>query len=542
MPYELLDAPQGRYEILPPAEVAQPVSRMEKIGRGMMDPISGGAQLLTHMLPDSVVSAGNNFNNWLADKTGLVGRLPEGGVDQQIKTDNASYEARRAAAGESGFDGYRALGNFASPANIAVMSRIPAAASLAGRMGLGAVAGASGSAMAPVVEGDDYAGAKGAQIVSGAMLGAAIPALVGGVSRIISPNASSNPNLALLKQEGVTPTIGQALGGRWNALEEKMMSTPILGDMISGARGRSLDQFNNAAINRASGQVGVQVDGTGQAAVRQAGDALSGAYDDALNQIRAVHFDPQFSNELTQLKGMAQQLTPPMRAKFNTKLDDVVGGRMSGTGAMLGDVYKRVDSEIGGLAAKYQKSAVASESELGDAFAQLQNLLKQQAMRSNPQAAEAMKAADTGWANLVRIEQAAKAGKNAEGAFTPAQLNAAIQQADKSVRGRAVSRGTALMQDLGNAGQQVLGNKVPNSFTTDRLLLGGGAIGSGLLNPAIPLGLLGAGAMYTKPMQGLLSSMVSARPQLAKPVADALRKASPSFGLLGAQVGSGLLN
>ena len=218
----------------------------------------------------------------------------------------------------------------------------------------------------------------------------------GGVSRVISHKASVNPDVVLLKGEGIRPTIGQALGGLWNKAGEKLTSIPILGDSINGARGRTLDQFNNAAINRASGAAGNRVNGSGQSAIAEAGDGISRAYDDALGQIKYLKFDQQFSTDVAQLKGMAQGRTGPMRAKFNTKLDEVVGGRMSGTGSRLGPTYKKVDSEIEGLAAKFQKSTVASESELGDAFAQLQSLLKSQAIRSNPKAADALAKADEG--------------------------------------------------------------------------------------------------------------------------------------------------
>jgi hypothetical protein len=522
------------------APKADTTTKMDRFTRGLRDPIDGGAQLLTKLLPSGVVDAGNQLNNWLADKTGLVGRLPEGGVDQQVRDSEAAYQASRGS--NAGFDGMRTLGNVVNPANLALAAKLPAAASLMGRVGIGAAGGAASGALNPVTGQGDYTDEKLKQMGMGGAFGGTVPAVMGGISRLVSPNASINPNVQLLKSEGVTPTIGQALGGRWNALEEKAMSLPIAGDMIAGARGRALEQFNNAAINRASGKVGVNVEGTGQGAVREAGDAISKTYDDAINMVKAVRFDQQFGQDLTQLKGMAQSLTPPMRAKFNAKLDQVVAGRMSGTGSMLGETYKKVDSEIGGLAAKYGKSSVASEQELGDAFAQLQSLLKQQAMRSNPQAAELFKKADAGWANLVRVEGAAGAGKNAEGVFTPAQLNAAIRGADGSVRHRAVGRGTALMQDLGNAGQQVIGNKVPNSFTTDRALIAGGGLGAYFLDPSIPASLLAAGAMYTKPMQGLLSGAVTARPQSAQAIADALRKASPALIPLGAQAGLSLLN
>ena len=520
---------------------AAPVSRTDKVMRGFTDPVEGAAQLLTNILPQSVVNAGNAANNWIADKTGMVARIPEGGMNQLVSDNERAYQAQRAAGGESGFDGYRTIGNVLSPANLAIASKVPAAASFAGRVMSGAGGGAASALLNPVTDGDFW-GEKGKQVATGAAFGGAVPAVTGAVSRMVSPKASMNPDLALLQSEGIKPTIGQALGGRWNSLEEKAQSIPIMGDAIANARRATIDQFDRAAINRAANKVNVNIDEAGQSGVRRAGDAISQAYDDALSKIKVVKFDQQFAQDLNQLKAMAQSLTPDMRNKFNQKVNEVVGGRMSGSGSMLGETYKKVDSEIGGLAAKFGKSSVASESELGDAFAQLQNLLKQQAMRTNPKAADALKAADAGWANLVRVEGAAKAGKNADGMFTPAQLNSAIQQADGSVRGRSMARGTALMQDLANAGQNVIGNKVPNSFTTDRALIAGGGLGAGLVNPAIPAGLIGGAALYTPQAQNLLRGLVSSRPQIAEPVSNAFRQSSPFLVPGGAQLGLGLLD
>ena len=131
----------------------QPMSRMDKVMTGVADPIQGGAQLLTHMLPSGVVQAGNDLNNWLADKTGLVARLPAGGVDQQTKEREAAYQAQRAAAGESGFDGYRMIGNVVSPANLAIAGKSMQLANGAKVLG-GALGGGASALMfqsAPVI-------------------------------------------------------------------------------------------------------------------------------------------------------------------------------------------------------------------------------------------------------------------------------------------------------------------------------------------------------------------------------------------------------
>lgn len=508
-------------------------SATDAVATGIADPIHGGAQLLTKMLPRGVVDAGNNLNNWLSDKTGMVAAVPSGGVDEMVRQRESQYAASRADAGKSGVDWWRLFGNVASPANLGMARALPAAASTLGRVGTSAGGGAVSAALQPVFGNGDFTQEKMRQMAIGGIAGGAVPAVVGGVSRVVSPRASVNPDLKMLTDAGIKPTLGQALGGRLNALEEKAASLPILGDAISSARGRALEQFNRVAINRASGKVGAQVDEIGQSGVAKAGDVLSQAYDDAIGKVKFVRFDPQFASDLGQLKGMVQSLTPPMRAKFNKTLDDVVGGRVSVAGSMLGDTVKKVDSELGNQAARYGKSAVASEQELADALKQLQSLLRQQVARSSPEASKAMRAADAGWADLVRVEGAAKAAKNSGGVFTPAQLNMAVQAADKSARKRSVARGTALMQDLSSAGQNVLGNKVPNSFTADRALIAGGGLGSYFIDPMIPAGLLAGAGAYSAPVQSLLRGAVASRPQSAQQIAALLNKSAPMLGPAG---------
>ena len=73
-------------------------------------------------------------------------------------------------------------------------------------------------------------------------------------------------------------------------------------------------------------------------------------------------------------------------------------------------------------------------------------------------------------------------------------------------------------------------------------MLGAGGLGAYLVNPAIPMGLLGGAALYTQPGKRLLSGMVAARPEAAKTVADTLRQASPALIPGFTQMGFGLLN
>lgn len=511
-------------------------TRMDRFAVGAMDPVAGASQLIEHVLPEGANKAMRTASNYLLRKIGRTDRLPEGGTDQLARERESAYQAAR---GDAGLDGWRLAGNVLSPVNLVAASRLPAAASLAGRMGLGAAAGAGTAALAPVTSGD-FTTEKVKQMAAGATGGAAFPALTSGIARVVMPKAAANPNLKLLNEAGVRPTIGQTLGGRWNTVEEKLQSVPILGDAISKARGHAMNQFNSAAINRATGKIGQKVDKIGQDGVHEAGTKIGAAYDEALSSFGGIRLDSQFAQEASQLQNMAGNLTPDMQKLFDKTYRDVLVGRLSPNGTLLPETFKKVDSELGHIGSQYGKSVVASEKEAGTAIKQLRTILREQAMRTNPDAAGKLKAADSAYANLVRVEGAAKAAHNNEGVFTPAQLNMAIRTADDSVRKRSVARGTALMQDLGNAGQTVLGNRVPNSGTTDRALMAGGA--GLLINPMIPAGLLAGASLYTSPLQRLLTGAVSARPQSAQAIAKALKKGAPMTYPLGVQIGLGLLD
>jgi hypothetical protein len=81
-----------------------------------------------------------------------------------------------------------------------------------------------------------------------------------------------------------------------------------------------------------------------------------------------------------------------------------------------------------------------------------------------------------------------------EGIFTPAQLEAAVRQTDRSARKGAFARGAAPMQELSGTATSVLGSKVPDSGTAARGMTGA---------------LLTGGATYVDPMMGALTGLAT---------------------------------
>lgn len=437
-------------------------------------------------------------------------------VNRRIAEQEAQYQDARKSAGSEGFDPLRALGG------AAITAPLGAAGSGLVR---GALVGAAAAGLDPVRDAQDFWAEKGNQVGQGAVLGGGMGAALRGLARVVSPNASTNADVALLRSEGVNPTMGQAAGGWANQLEQKLTSVPILGDAIGAARRRSIDQFNEAAIQRTVKPIGGNVEGIGNEAIAAAGDRISGAYQHALSQVKGgvSLAEPQFISKLTQLEQMATGLSEPMQKVWTRELGEIMR-KVSPNGSVLGADLKMVDSRLGKVAAEYRGSADPAQRELGDAVRQLQSIFKEQVGAQYPQVADALKKADSAWSQLVRVENAGKKAVNRDGVFTPGQYNQAVREGDKSTRKRAVARGEALGQDLGSAAQNVLGNTYPDSGTAGRVLSAMGALSTAAIHPAIPAGLTVAAGAYAPPVQNALVKLLTERPEAAPIVANYLRQ------------------
>ncbi len=520
----------------------------DRFMQGLKDPIDAGAQVLTHILPEGLVNAGNKFNNFLADKTGLVGKLPVGGIDQQITQNENNYQAQRSAQGQDGIDFARMGGNVLSPMNLAIASKIPAGASIGQRI-LSGVAGGAGlnATTQPVVNAtsDNFTSEKVKQAAVGGVSGGIFNGMTAGVSRVISPNSSVNPQLQLLKSEGVNPTIGQTLGGGFNRAEEALSSVPILGSMVGNARNTANAQFEAAAHNRALSPIGDKLpDGlTGRDAINYTETALKNNYDRVLNNIGAIKPDEKFNQGVAALQDKAKSLLLPRDRMndVNRAISDIKNS-VNANGYMTSDAYKTLESTLGKDAQTLSSMQDPSANRIAPAVKQVQQELKDMLQRQAGSSADELKATNAGWANFKRVQKTSAALGADEGSFTPAQFQNSVKALDKSKDKGAFSRGSALAQDLGDAGKSILGNKVRDSGTPERLLLTGGALGAGAINPAITAGILGGSALYTQPGQRLLNALVSSRPDSSAQLAEFLRQNSKYILPASGAIGQGLLN
>lgn len=391
-----------------------------------------------------------------------------------------------------------------------------------------ALIGAGIGATQPV--GSDQSRLSNALIGAGA--GVAGRALTGAASRTLNPQ--TNPQVQALMKEGVTPTPGQVLGGTARRMEEGAKSIPILGDAIRSAEMRSMSDFNRSAINRALAPIGKQVDDVGYKGIEAAQKAISSAYDDVLGKM-PVSLDKTAAQNLQKVTSMTGSLAPAQQKRFSQILKERILGRMTSSGKMSGETYKTIDSDLGRLVRSYTKSSDVEQQQLGAALKEVQNQLRSLAGRQNPVQKAALDKADQAYAQLLRIEEAAGGRGAKEGVFSPAQLSGAVKRMSSGKR--QTSRGDALMQDLADAGESVLGNKVPDSGTPFRIanmMMGGGALAEPTMGLPVIAGLTAASGAYLSPSQRALAAALTQRPEMIRQLGQQVGKLSPYAAALSA--------
>lgn len=377
---------------------------------------------------------------------------------------------------------------------------------------------------------EEFKQQKGLNTGISALTGGVSPLVTGAASRLISPKLSDD--VQKLVQSGVNLTPGQVMGGALRNIEDKLTSVPILGDAINYSRKKGYEEFNKAAYKQVLEPIGGKVPNvTGREGVEAVEKQLNNAYDKILPNI-TFKATPEFNSNISNLRSMvSQKLDPALVKRFNYEIDNVIGSKLAPkTGMMDGIAFKEAESELGKLASQFKSSSVMSERDLGNAFAQAQAELRNSLNANNPQAQAQLGNINKAWANFTRLQSAGSKANTSE-MFTPAQLAQAVRSMDTSVRKGAVARGNALMQDLSDAGVNILPSKVPDSGTAGRLLTGGLLTGGGTYaaNEGIisPEYLLGAGALTLPFLPGgrqAMNTMMTKRPESAKLIADQLRQ------------------
>lgn len=477
----------------------EPSSILGRVWEGVKDPFVGGLQLAARAMPG----------------------VDTGIVDQMVRDRETEYDARRKAAGAEGIDWARIGGNVASPINL-VGGIAAQGASLPARMAASAATSAASSALQPVTQGTSFAKEKAEQAGAGAGLGAAIPVVGAAASRIVQPHTSAA--VKDLMSKGITPTLGEMLGTGAKSIEDRLMSMPVVGDVISYARRGSIKDMNKAIYDMALEPIGEKSTAPiGREAVNEIYNKLSSAYSNLLTG-KQIKLDQDFSKDIGKIWQQTSVMSVDAQKQFKNIINNKIMRARSATGDIEGEAMKAIDSELGRLARGFGRDPNINNRMIGEALEDVKGALRGAVSRSDPALVPEMQKIDQGYAVYARIRNAASRTGSKEGVITPATLNAAVTKLDDSVGKGGTAKGTAFMRKFADEANSVLGSTYPDSGTSGRammnLLMLGGAT---YINPySLMFGSITTLPYLPGAKQAIAAAMTK-RPAGAQGVADALQ-------------------
>lgn len=496
--------------------------------QGGLDVVDAGAQMLSRLGPAGEAERVDAMNK---ERAGL-------------------FDQARKATGFEGMDFARPLGSAAL--QLAALRGItPAAATMPGKIALGAAQGATFGALQPVEKTEDFAAEKAKQMGLGAATGAVAAPVAEGLARVIKPTVE--PAVAALKAAGVRLTPGQLMEGQFGKVgslfrtaEEKAQSLPIIGSGITAAKERGIADLNRAALNRALAPIGAKLPkgAVGNEAIEKTAETLSSAYDDVLAKIQAVNIDDRIAQDFNKIGRGIANLPKDKLDQFVRVLKTEIVDRAQGR-TLTAESLKAAESNLGQLARGYRGANDFDQRMLGEALEQAQGALRGLVQRQSPANAAQLQKINTGWANYLRAQKAATSVAAEGGVFTPAQLHNAVKTLDRSRNKGDFAKGRALMQDLSAPAKSLMTDKTRNSGTADRLM-SAGFWGSLFANPvkttfAAPL-VLPPLAAYSRPGVAAAEALLTARPQIADPIAEFVRRNGLALGAPAYPAVQGLLN
>lgn len=479
---------------------------------GLKDPLSGGAQLLPRGL-EFLTSAGGIVPNVLSQYFGGEAKR----VDEMVKAEQAAYEAQRAAAGGTGIDVGRIAGNIINPANV-----------IGGLRAAPAVAGAIQGALQPVTSEEGFAGEKVKQTALGAVGGQAGAALIKGAGRVLSPLQTKAETT--MRELGITPTPGQALGGTFKKIEDFAQNIPLIGESIRTAREKVLFDFNKGVINKALAKVDDKLPDAviGRDAVAYAAEQVSNKYDDVLSKMN-FNLDLKTTSGILNALDKAPLSSAAQREQASTILNNTVLSKFSGQ-KLTGAEYKAIESDLAKQAASYSNSATAAEREVGEALKNVLNVFKTELYQQNPRYTSQLRRVDSAYGDLKIMEKAAANTGADSGVFTPKQYSAAVRQSDVSRGKSRFAKGQAREQGVSEAALQVIG-KDTESTLQGRLAMSGLGGMAVLSQPQIAVPITAAAMGMYSPL-GLRATdvLLRQRPELSRQFGQQLQQAAPLAG------------
>ncbi len=490
------------------------------IRHGLADQFLGATQLIANLDPARGLK--DRLFLGVEEATGIPLTVPT--LNKEIREGEEEYQKQRGKS--KGLDVPRMAGNLINPLNLAATTL--GGPTLLRNLTMGA---ATGLIQPSKDSGEDFIREKITQGGVGGLAAGVLGSGAGAVRRVVSPEVP--PNIRMLREMGVTPTIGQRLGPTASRFEENLTGIPLLGDLVRGARNRSVEDYNRGIANNILRRVGSELPADqppGYQMVDQVARTLSDNYERVLPNLVA-RMDNPFRQEVANVQRMGLMFPEAQRNQLDRILQTQVFDKFTPQGNANGRTIKEIEHQLGHFAHGYLRSNDFDQQQLGTALREVQRQLRDLVSRQNPGEAELLQANNRAWSDFLRMERAALKAHRDEGVFTPSNYLQAVKDLNPTRRKATFARGNDPLQELAQAGQTILGNRVHDEAIVPRSLIGMGMLGGlGYFQPASALTLGMTALPYVSGGQRVADALLSGGMGWRRPIGRAIERTAPLLG------------
>ena len=455
------------------------------------------------------------------------------------------YEAARKGWGGEGFDASRLAGNvagtaipvlglagkaakgaqLANAANVATKATVPAR--LASSIGTGLKGGAVGAALNPLDDANpeeylDTVGKKIGQVGTGAVFGGALGTLAAPFAKKASeahlPVDQAGRSELLDRFKNTLPNAFEDLSPYTKAgmtkAEQKLTSSALVGPLAEKSLQRQQWGFQRDIMNKALAPIGKEIspDKTGRGVIAQAKDELGKQYDDVLGQMKLPSTDLSQTIQ-SKMADKLDNLSPELRSEFDRQMNNGLFKHLKNKDGSAREITGKEWKE---LWSSHNKDDIAplttkgtvNDAKVGNLLKDAWNISKEQ-LSGSKELKKKLADTDAAYSNYKILSEASKQNAGGLGQFTATQALAQIKKRNPN----QFETGSAFMQPELELAHRVMGDRLPNSGTAERL---------GLL-PELGL-IAGTGGF------GAVPHAIAAAPYAARAIGEAMPKTFSAIG------------
>jgi hypothetical protein len=317
------------------------------------------------------------------------------------------------------------------------------------------------------------------QRAPGAAVGAALGGVLGGTGQVIAPKISDAGKTLMEAGMRLTPDmLGQPAQRTLNILQK--VPSPF-----QARKDESLEAFNVVVANEVLKPAGKTIaNKSGREAYAATADAISEAYNDLLDPIASMDLETSYTAALEAANasiGLSKKSLKNVMKQAKA-LDNLVT-----QGAVTGKQFKNADSKLRGMIESYRnqtkRADLVSDQEAGRDIADALEAVREEMLdRAGASVGgdfgKKLRGVDYSYKLLQTLRRAVEYTGGDGETFSPAQLLMAVKAMNK--QSDAFARSTAPLQELAEAGKNVLG-AVPYNSAADNAILSGLGLNQGIL-------------------------------------------------------------